>query len=168
VIGTSYDKCFFYSNLVSVTNLSINRTEKDIDLSDYFDISIPLKFNGPQPNAFGVESASSTACKYGDLVGDTRRGGSCNFEQVTLIPHCNGTHTECVGHITNERISIRECLTDVFISARLISVEPVPTAGCNESYVVAFEPDDLLITQRMLEAELLNAPCDALVVRTSR
>jgi len=167
VIGTSYDKCFFYSNLVSVTNLSINGTEKDIDLSDYFDISIPLKFNGPQPNAFGVEPASSTACEYGDLVGDTRRGGSCNFEQVTLIPHCNGTHTECVGHITNERISIRDCLTDVFISARLISVEPVPTAACNESYAIAFGPDDLLITRQMLEAAISNVQFDALVVRTS-
>src|SRR3954465_7746792 len=98
----------------------VYRTRPD----DAIDISIPLRFNGPQPNAFGVEPASSTACQYGDLVGDTRRGGSCNFEQITLIPHCNGTHTECVGHITNERISIRGCLVDVFISAGLISVEP--------------------------------------------
>ena len=123
-----------------------------LDLAEWTDISIPLKFNGPQPNAFGVEPASSTACEYGDLVGDTRSGGSCNFEQVTLIPHCNGTHTECVGHITNERISIRECLTDVFISASLISVEPVPAAECDESYAVAFGPDDRLITRQMIES----------------
>ena len=59
----------------------------------------------------------------GDMVGDTRRGGSVNFEQYTLIPHCNGTHTECVGHITKERISIIDCLKDVFIPAVLVSVE---------------------------------------------
>src|SRR5947199_6913443 len=112
----TYDKRFSGSNLVSVPKLSIVEAENDIDLGEFFDISIPLRFNGPQPNAFGVEPASSTACQYGDLVGDTRRGGSCNFEQITLIPHCNGTHTECVGHITNERISIRGCLVDVFIS----------------------------------------------------
>lgn len=86
------------------------------------DISIPMKFDGPQPNAFGVEAASSKACEYGTLVGDTRRGGSCNFEQVTIIPHCNGTHTECVGHVTNERISVRECLQDVIMSAVLVTV----------------------------------------------
>jgi arylformamidase len=137
-----------------------------LDLTEWTDISIPLKFNGPQPNAFGVEPASSTAREYGDLVGDTRRGGSCNFEQVTLIPHCNGTHTECVGHITNERISIRECLTDVFISARLISVAPVSAAECGESYAVAFGPDDRLITRQMIETALPNAQCDALVIRT--
>ncbi len=88
------------------------------------DISIPLRFNGEQPNAYGVEPASAKACEYGDLVGDTRRGGSCNFESVTFIPHCNGTHTECVGHITRERISVRDCVKDVFISALLVSVEP--------------------------------------------
>jgi kynurenine formamidase len=88
------------------------------------DLAIPLTFDGEQPNAFGVEPASAKACEYGSLVGDTRRGGSCNFEQVTFIPHCNGTHTECVGHITNERISVRDCLQDVIIPAFLVSVEP--------------------------------------------
>ncbi len=88
------------------------------------DLSIPLRFDGPQPNAFGVEPATAEACEYGDLVGDTRRGGSCNFERVTFIPHCNGTHTECVGHITDERISVRDCLKDVLIKAVLVSVKP--------------------------------------------
>ncbi|MFN0139545.1 MAG: cyclase family protein [Pyrinomonadaceae bacterium] len=93
------------------------------DISDVIDISIPLRFDGAQPNAFGVEPASSRAREYGSLVGDTRRGGSCNFEQITLIPHCNGTHTECVGHISNERISVRTCLQDVIMRAVLVSAE---------------------------------------------
>jgi len=83
-----------------------------------------MHFNGPQPNAYGVAPATSSACEAGDIVGDTRRGGSCNFESYTFIPHCNGTHTECVGHITNERISVRDCLQDVFIPAVLVSVAP--------------------------------------------
>ena len=95
----------------------------EVDLESPIDISIPLKFDGPQPNAFGVEPATSKACEYGSLLGDTRRGGSVNFEQYTFIPHCNGTHTECVGHITNERISVRDCLHDVLIPAFLVSVE---------------------------------------------
>jgi len=92
-----------------------------------YDISIPLTFNGEQPNAYGVAAASSTPCDAGELVGDTRRGGSCNFESYTLIPHCNGTHTECVGHITNERISIRDCLQDILIPAVLVSISPTPS-----------------------------------------
>src|SRR3954454_8783000 len=108
----------------------------EVDLRDFVDISIPMRFDGPQPNAFGVEPASSKACEYGDLVGDTRRGGSCNFEQITLIPHCNGTHTECVGHIANERISVRNCLKDIVIWAELVSISPEAAAGCSETYAV--------------------------------
>lgn len=90
----------------------------------HFDLSIPLKFNGPQPNAFGVGTARSEPVRAGEFIGDTRLGGSINFEQYTFIPHCNGTHTESVGHITNERISVREILKDICIPAQLVSVEP--------------------------------------------
>src|SRR5690349_15224478 len=130
------------------------------DLDDPIDISIPLKFNGPQPNAYGVEPATSKACEYGELVGDTRRGGSCNFERITFIPHCNGTHTECVGHITKERISVRDCLQDVLIAAVLVSVEPeaivngemVITAGLLRDAVSTLavpEPDGALIVRTL-------------------
>ena len=102
--------------------ITLDGREYCIDAASAIDISIPLRFDGPQPSAFGVEPASSAACESGELVGDTRRGGSCNFERVTIIPHCNGTHTECVGHITDERIFVRDCLIDVFIPALLVSV----------------------------------------------
>ena len=99
------------------------------DLREPIDISIPLRFNGPQPNAYGVETATSMACEAGDMVGDTRRGGSVNFERVSFIPHCNGTHTECVGHITDERISVLDCLVDVMMPAVFVSVEPERVDG---------------------------------------
>src|SRR5215213_10600106 len=95
-----------------------------IDANKPLDISIPLQFNGAQPNAYGVEEATSKPCEAGEIVGDTRLGGSVNFEQYKFIPHCNGTHTECAGHITHARISVRDCLQDAFILASLISVEP--------------------------------------------
>lgn len=97
------------------------------------DLSIPLRFDGSQPNAYGVEPASAAACANGTLIGDTRRGGSCNFERITFVPHCNGTHTECVGHITHERISVRECLEEVLMRARLVSV--TPTAVGNDPLI---------------------------------
>src|SRR6059036_1249671 len=116
------------------------------NLKDPIDISIPLHFDGPQPNAYGVERASSKACEYNDLVGDTRRGGSVNFEQYTFIPHCNGTHTECVGHITHERISLRECLRDVFVPAMLVSIEPERAAN-----------GDMILTREGLERAIGRA-----------
>ena len=109
------------------SGLKIQVGPHEFDLSHPIDISIPMRFNGPQPNAYGVDPAVAAACEYGDLIGDTRRGGSCNFERVTLIPHCNGTHTECVGHITDERISITDCLKDTLAEAALITVLPEET-----------------------------------------
>src|SRR6478735_7337800 len=85
--------------------------------SSPIDISIPLRFNGSQPSAFGAEPAIAK------VLGDTRIGSTVNFEEYTLTPHCNGTHTECVGHITQDRISVLECLQDAFLTAALISVE---------------------------------------------
>jgi arylformamidase len=123
---------------------------RSVDLSRPIDISIPLKFNGPQPNAFGVPRAISQACEARDLVGDTRQGGSCNFEQYTFIPHCNGTHTECVGHLTHQRISVSECLQDVIVSALLISIEVEDADAVSDSYAVPFGSGDRLITRELL------------------
>ena len=107
-----------------VLSFQKNNQIYEVNTDEAIDISITLCFNGPQPNAYGVEPATSKPCEAGDLVGDTRLGGGVNFEQYTFIPHCNGTHTECVGHITNERFSVTDCLKDVFIPAVLVSVEP--------------------------------------------
>ncbi|MEP7213549.1 MAG: cyclase family protein [Acidobacteriota bacterium] len=125
-----------------------------LDADGGVDISIPLNFNGIQPNAYGVLPASSTACESGTLVGDTRQGGSCNFEQYTFIPHCSGTHTECVGHITRERISVRDCLRDIFIRAALVSVTPEEAFECGEIYPVEYCRSDVIITRRILETAL--------------
>ena len=140
-----------------------------VNTGEAIDISIPLNFNGPQPNAFGVEAAISKPCKAEDLVGDTRLGGSCNFEQYTFIPHCNGTHTECVGHITHERISVRDCLLDVIMAAVLISVEPgsknfsLSNPDLNEN--------DKVITRGVIESALRTTNLSlsnikALIIRT--
>jgi len=149
-----------------MATVRINNSDREFDLGHPIDISIPLRFNGPQPNAFGVEPATARPCEYGSLVGDTRRGGSCNFEQVTLIPHCNGTHTECVGHITNERISIRESVTDAFVEAELITVDPEAAAGCDESHSTEFGATDRLITRRSFAGKLQATHPYALIVRT--
>lgn len=118
------------------------------------DLSIPLKFGGSQPNAFGVDAAVAVT------LGDTRDGASVNFDQYTFIPHCNGTHTECVGHITDERISVRDCLKDVVTSALLVSVEPEKV-----------ESGDAVISKDVLSIAGVHPPAtaggsDSLIVRT--
>jgi kynurenine formamidase len=149
--------------------VQINNQNYKINSENPIDISIPLDFDGAQPNAFGVEAAVSKPYETESLIGDTRRGGSCNFEQITFIPHCNGTHTESIGHITRERISIHESLKDAFIPATLVSIEPENALATGETYSINLNEKDELITRKALENALEKADehfLRGLIVRT--
>lgn len=156
-----------------IYSIQLNSRTYKIDTKNPLNIAIPLRFNDAQPNAYGVEKAVSKPCEAGALVGDTRRGGSCNFEEYKFIAHCNGTHTESVGHITHERISVDDCLKDALMTARLISVEPEKAADARETYASDLNDDDLLLTRRAIEIALNNFKSgipdynfEALIVRT--
>lgn len=95
------------------------------DLSSPRCLAIPLHHDQPQPNAFFSPRFEASPVQVGDWIGDTRRGASVNFFNFRLNPHGNGTHTECVGHITQERISVHDCLGAGLWIARLASVYPV-------------------------------------------
>ncbi len=122
-----------------------------VDATKYFDISIPLCFNQDQPQNYGVEKASSTP------LGDVRAGDACNYDKLTLVPHCNGTHTECLGHITKERNAIHYLIKDVWIPTCLISVTPKDLDG------------DQVITKAKISQELMNTEpgfLKGIVIRT--
>ena len=68
-----------------------------------------------------------------------------------MIIHCNGTHTECIGHITDERIDILSSLNEEMIPTTLISITPKST---NENYIPCLNNDDLVITKEDLELQL--------------
>lgn len=139
-----------------VFSFQLDNRNYRFDADERFDISIPLNFNGAQPNAYGVQRATAKACETESLIGDTRRGGSCNFEEYKLIPHCNGTHTECVGHLTHQRLSIHDSLKDAFIPATLITVQPENASKSGEKYSVKFGVNDKIITKKTLSEALKN------------
>jgi arylformamidase len=137
----------------------------EIDTDKPIDISIPLDFSKAQPNIYGVVNAASAAFEDEHFIGDTRRGGSCNFENITLNAHCNGTHTECVGHITDERISVNECLKEAFILADLVTVLPERATQTEDRYSVELNENDFLITKESLETAIKKSHA-ALIIRT--
>lgn len=152
-----------------IVSIQINNRLYKIDTGKPIDISIPLDFNGEQPNAYGVEKATAKACQAGSLIGDTRRGGSCNFEQYKFIPHCNGTHTECAGHITFERFSVHDLLKDFFIAATLVTVEPENALETEDTYSINLSAEDKLITKKSLAKALAKTDknwLDGLIIRT--
>lgn len=139
------------------------------DTSKAIDISIPLKFNEEQPNTYNINRAESKAYFEDGFIGDTRQGGACNFEQLTLVPHCNGTHTECIGHITYKRLSVQNLLMDSLIPATLISVNPERALSSNDRYSPEKEDRDVFISSRILKKSLETVPKEflkALIIRT--
>ena len=95
-----------------------------VDLGSPNDISIPLNFSDQQLNYFNVPKAISTSFRDGNIVGNTKAGGGCNFDTISLIPHCSTTHTECVGHIVDEKVCVNQFDLNKLKAAVLISVKP--------------------------------------------
>jgi kynurenine formamidase len=76
-----------------------------------------------------------------------------------LTPHCNGTHTECVAHLTLEPLDAWRIVPAAPVPALVVSVAPVP-AG-----------EDLVVTRAALEsawsAGVMALPPIALILRTA-
>lgn len=151
--------------------MTANGKNHTVDLSRPLDIAIPVRFDGEQLSAFGAPPARMEAHKAEGFIGDVSQGGSCNCSTYIFTPHCNGTHTECVGHISRERINVCDVMKDSLIPATVITVTPQKALECKESYDPELRKDDLLITRSSLRNTLHNTDLGdeanlALVVRT--
>jgi arylformamidase len=147
----------------------VDGRELGVDLSRPLDLALELDFAGPQPRHFGAPRASARAFEApgSDFNGCVVRGASCNCQVITLIPHCNGTHTECAGHLTRERLDAWRVAPTGLTPALLLSV--VPEAAAGETSEPAPQAADRLITRRSLERSWRNAAPfapRALVIRT--
>lgn len=94
-----------------------------VDLSHPMSIAIPLQHQ-QGVRAWYVDFPKIEPVITENWIGEVSRGGSVNFKNIFFNPHGNGTHTECVGHITPENISVFQTLKNYFFKAKLISVLP--------------------------------------------
>ena len=126
-----------------------------VDFLNPIDISIPLSSKPNCVSAWYVDPMKIEPVKMGDWIGDVNQGGSVNFRNITFNPHGNGTHTECVGHISKEPYTINECLKRFFFVAELITVLPETISN-----------GDLVITRKCLQLSLEDKKAEAIVIRT--
>jgi arylformamidase len=143
--------------------------EIGVDLAAGVAIAIPLDPHGPQPSFFAHRPAAARPLQSGDFVGDVRRGGSCNAELIELAPHCHGTHTECIGHVLEERRTVQETIYATPVLAGLASVAGTPAGQAAEHYPVPLAANEPLITRAELEPAVgafAPAGIAALVIRT--
>ncbi len=139
-------------------------------LAEAVSIAIDLDFDGAQPSLFAAAAASRRPLESDGFVGRTSSGGSCNVDVVEIVPHCNGTHTETVGHIVNEKNEIGLKLIKPVMLAALITVQPVSAESVPDTYRPCLVDSDQIIVVSDLEAAIAAyAPFkpEALIVRTS-
>jgi len=151
---------------------NIDGTDYSIDSSEPIDLSIPLDFSGGGPHAFYLPRAEAHAVEAEGFVGDTRRGGGCNCETVVLNPHGNGTHTECVGHVSDARLAVSGFIRDPFVPGLLVTVETSTAGEHPEELLPGVEPDDRLIVASALDRAISALSPSAgflraLIVRTA-
>ena len=126
-----------------------------IDLYQPLDISIPLSSNENCASAWYVSPMQVEAVQTGCWIGDVNKGGPVNFRSIRFNPHGNGTHTECVGHISKDFVTINQCLKQFMFLAEVITLLPYQ-----------LDNGDFVITRRQLEDALGNTRPEALVIRT--
>jgi kynurenine formamidase len=138
-----------------IIQLTFSNRTFSVDLTKPHDISLPIKEGDKNPNCYWAEPITMQTIRLGDFVGSVQEGGSVNYQKLSITPHGNGTHTECYGHISADKATINQCLTDFHFIAEVISVTPEPTSS-----------GDLIISRKALAEKIKNKTVQAVVIRT--
>lgn len=125
-----------------------------IDLTQPIDISMPLRASKDNVNAWYVEAPKIAPVQENEWIASVKEGACINFNNILFNPHAHGTHTECVGHITEEVHSVNQNLNQFFFLAEVITVAPEKLK------------DDFVISKKQLQFAIGNKKRDAIIIRT--
>jgi len=131
-----------------IAEITLRSRKYQINLLQPIDISIPLRFTEDNVAAWSADQP-----KLKKLL-SIENGDPVNFNELSIIPHSHGTHTESLSHIDTTFYSIHDILKTHFFKTELITVAP-------EKY-----EDDFVISKKQLQYHLKNKKPDALVIRT--
>ncbi|GGK21617.1 arylformamidase [Yeosuana aromativorans] len=137
-----------------ITTIQYKSRKLKIDLSKPLDISIPIQSSKHNVGAWHLTEPRIEPVTMDDWVGSVSKGAAVNFNNIWFNPHAHGTHTECVGHITEKVHSINKHLKTFFFFAEVVTVAPEEFAG------------DFVISKKQLQFALGNKKRDAIVIRT--
>jgi kynurenine formamidase len=140
-----------------------------VHLAQCFDLATALEFDGPQPRFFAGDPARSVPLRAGAFTGQVADGASCNCSVHTIAPHCHGTHTECVGHVTGDGTFLTRHTPAPPSLALLVSVQPVSLRSSGDGRPAVADDDDPVISRSVLAGAAsgwTDAPWTALVMRT--
>jgi arylformamidase len=131
-----------------------------INLSQPLDISIVLQEDGPRAWYAGKMRFAPVINQY--FTGSVKLGGNVNFNDVFFNPHAHGTHTETVGHISRELVSIEDALNRYWWIAELVTITPLV---CTTNNDISQAGDSIITLEQMQQALGSNVP-EAVIIRT--
>ncbi|WP_292947976.1 cyclase family protein [Olleya sp. UBA1516] len=137
-----------------ISTITINNKKYTVNLAQPLDISMPLRASISNANAWYVDAPKIEPVVVNDWTASVKEGASINFNNIQFNPHAHGTHTECVGHITEQFYSVNKCLKHFFYLAEVISVAPELIG------------EDQVISKAQLQYLLKQRKPKALVIRT--
>ena len=135
------------------TVITINTIKYTIDLSKPLDISMPIRGSKDNANAWYIDEPKIEPAQIDEWTASVKEGASINFNNIQFNPHAHGTHTECVGHITEKFYSVNKCLKTFFFRAEVITVAP---EKIDEDYVISKSQLKFLLKQRKPEALVIR------------
>ena len=131
-----------------LATVQYNSRKLHIDLSQPLDISLPLQMS--RSNVIAWYQKAPTFKKIKSVA----KNDATNFNAIYFAPHAHGTHTECVGHVTPEFLSVNRYLKQFFFLAEVLTVVPERMGK------------DFVISKKQVQHALGNKKRDALVIRT--
>ncbi len=137
-----------------IGTIQYNSKKHKIDLSKPIDISMPLRASKNNVNAWYIDEPKIEPETDGEWIASVKDGACINFNTISFNPHAHGTHTECIGHITEKVHSINKNLKQFFFLAEVITVAPERLN------------DDSVISKKQIQFALGNKKRDAIVLRT--
>ncbi|WP_047550181.1 cyclase family protein [Psychroserpens sp. Hel_I_66] len=137
-----------------LATIQYNSRKLQLDLKKPLDISIPMRATKSNVNAWYIDGPKIEPEKFDNDIISVAKGASVNFNTITYNPHAHGTHTECVGHITEKVHSINKNLKQFFFLAEVVTVAPERLMK------------DTVISKKQLQFALGNKKRDAIVIRT--
>jgi arylformamidase len=144
-----------------IFKIEVDQKHCTINTSEPLDLSIPLSPDGPR--AWYVPKMKFSPVISPQFRGSVKLGGSVNFNDVAFNPHGHGTHTESVGHIAADQVSVNKALREYFFLAAVITLEPEIMKEENGWQ----KPGDRVITKEMVAAAIPPSSFRALVIRTT-
>jgi kynurenine formamidase len=105
--------------------------------------------------AWYVDDICIEPVKTETFIGEVKEGAPVNFRNIQFNPHGHGTHTECYGHISEEKVSLPSVFEGGFFYSQLISIDPDQ------------QKEDLVLTKRHFQEKIQASDIpECLIIRT--